>query len=308
MAFDQDPADVLELAFADGLVDDKTKALKTPGTYAGGIEVKLIDNSNDYYTLVATAGDLTVVSALVLNRPNKAAYEANNAADDAAAVIAAADGQTVSVKFGDFAMIKEKWYPMVLPFDTSVKEISEALGYAVVNLLNDGNTDKTKITFKLHMGDIPANTPFVVKNYAAKNLSTVTFTGKEIENSASGKPSVSDASGVKFIGSYSAKQGFAANEAFFSVSAAKNNYYWGSESNNTYSAPLSAYFQIPEGSPARTIEFQEADGTVTAIKAVAADFNGKNAEGWYTIGGIKLQAAPTEKGVYIKDGKKFVIK
>ena len=73
-------------------------------------------------------------------------------------------------------------------------------------------------------------------------------------------------------------------------------------------APLSAYFQIPAGSPARTIEFEEADGTVTAIKAVAADFNGKNAEGWYTIGGIKLQAAPTEKGVYIKDGKKFVIK
>ena len=307
MAFDEDPADVLELAFADGVtVDGTTKALKAGGPYNNGIEVKLKGGSNACYTLTMTAGKLTVGTALVLNRPNKAAYDADNAADDAAAVIAAANGQTVSVTFSDFAMVKEKWYPMVLPFDTSVKEISEALGYAVVNLLNDGNPDKTKITFKLHMGDIPANTPFVVKNYDAKNLSTVTFTGKTIVNSAD--PSVSDDSGVKFIGSYSHKQGFAANEAFFSVSADKNNYYWGSATNTTYSAPLSAYFQIPEGSPARTIEFQEADGTVTAIKAVAADFNGKNAEGWYTIGGVKLQAAPTQKGVYIKDGKKFVIK
>ena len=307
MAFDEDAADVLELAFATGVdVDGTTKALTTAATYNNGIEVKLIDDPNDCYTLVATAGNLTVGTALVLNRPNKAAYEADNAADDAAAVIAAAHGQTVSVKFSDFAMVKEKWYPMVLPFATSVKEISEALGYAVVNLLNESNPDNTKITFKLWMGDIPANTPFVVKNYAAKNLNTVTIPGKEIVNSAD--PSVSDASGVKFIGSYSHKQGFAANEAFFSVSADKNNYYWGSESNTTYSAPLSAYFQIPEGSPARTIEFQEADGTVTAIKAVAADFNGKNADGWYTVGGVKLQAAPTEKGVYIKDGKKFVIK
>ena len=307
MAPGEDPADVLELAFATSVdVDGTTKALTTAGTYINGIEVKLIDGTNDCYTLTPTAGNLIVGTALVLNRPNKAAYEADNAADDAAAVIAAADGQTVSVEFSDFAMVKEKWYPIVLPFATSVKEISEALGYAVVNILNESNTDPTKITFKLHMGDIPANTPFVVKNYANVNLKDVTIPGKEIVNSAD--PSVSDGSDVKFIGSYSHKQGFAANEAFFSVSADKNNYYWGSESNTTYSAPLSAYFQIPEGSPARTIEFQEADGTVTAIKAVAADFNGKNAEGWYTIGGIKLQAAPTEKGVYIKDGKKFVIK
>jgi hypothetical protein len=33
-----------------------------------------------------------------------------------------------------------------------------------------------------------------------------------------------------------------------------------------------------------------------------------NAEGWYTVNGIKLQSAPTEKGVYINNGKKVVVK
>ena len=31
-------------------------------------------------------------------------------------------------------------------------------------------------------------------------------------------------------------------------------------------------------------------------------------EGWFNLRGMKLQGAPTEKGVYIKDGKKIVIK
>ena len=31
-------------------------------------------------------------------------------------------------------------------------------------------------------------------------------------------------------------------------------------------------------------------------------------DGWYTLNGIRLQGAPTEKGVYINNGKKIVIK
>jgi hypothetical protein len=224
------------------------------------------------------------------------------------------DVRPTLVTFGDFAMKAEKWYPIVLPFATSVKEVSEAFGYAIVNILNPTNTDETKIAFKLHMGDIEANQPFVVKVYEDKNMNEVVF-GSPLNPYGTGKSIVNgtdlvdeDASGVKFIGSYSHKVGFAANEAFFSVSADKNNYYWGSDKNQTYMAPLGAYFQIPEGSAARTIEFEEADGTVTAIQTVSVKAEAMGAEGWYTVGGVKLNAAPTQKGVYIKDGKKFIVK
>ena len=53
---------------------------------------------------------------------------------------------------------------------------------------------------------------------------------------------------------------------------------------------------------------EEADGTVTAISTIAADGIAVPAEGWYTLNGVKLQAAPTAKGVYINNGKKVVIK
>ena len=43
----------------------------------------------------------------------------------------------------------------------------------------------------------------------------------------------------------------------------------------------------------------------TAISFVhATNENGK----WYTIGGMQLQQKPTQKGVYIYNGKKLIIK
>ena len=228
--------------------------------------------------------------------------------------VAAGDVQKKCVTFGDFNMVAEKWYPVVLPFATSVREVSRLFGYAIVNILKKDNTNATKIAFKLHMGDIPANEPFVVKVYEDMNMNEVVFgdpahlsdTGMSIVNSAA--PQVEDDSHVKFIGSYSHKIGFAANEAFFSINAARNDYYWGSAGNTTYMAPLSAYFQLPEGSTARTIEFEEADGSTTAISVVGVEKLNTVKEGWYTLNGVKLQGIPTEKGVYIQNGKKIVIK
>ena len=55
---------------------------------------------------------------------------------------------------------------------------------------------------------------------------------------------------------------------------------------------------------------EDIDGTVTAIKGVEVDnVNGvKNAEGLYNLNGMKLNSVPTQKGVYIQNGKKVVIK
>ena len=336
-----------------------------PGaTYEDAILAEIPEGTTTNYSVasIAIAGDLTINTALaiILNRPNKAAWTADNSLDNAATVIAAAsaakyttaqanaanagvtgawqygtqekthdplvyytdaevtehnaaiegavtinDAAPFNVTFGDFEMYAEKWYPIVLPFATSVKEVSEAFGYAIVNILNENNTDASKIAFKLHMKDIPANTPFVVKAYEDINMNTVTFVKKQIENSAA--PEVSDLSGVKFIGSYSHKVGFTENEAFFSASATKNDYYWG-PSANMYMAPLAAYFQTPVTSAARNIEFEEADGSTTAIEIVGAEKTVQSNEGWYTINGVKLEAAPTQKGIYIKDGKKVVLK
>ena len=70
---------------------------------------------------------------------------------------------------------------------------------------------------------------------------------------------------------------------------------------------MAAYLKVNSGSAAR-ITVEEADGSTTAISAITADGQLIPAEGWYTLNGVKLQAAPVEKGVYINNGKKVVIK
>lgn len=76
--------------------------------------------------------------------------------------------------------------------------------------------------------------------------------------------------------------------------------------------PMEAYLIAADGwttySPVITVE--DFDGQTTAIKTLNADkINGLNVgEGWYNLNGVKLQGAPTQKGVYINNGKKVIIK
>ena len=76
--------------------------------------------------------------------------------------------------------------------------------------------------------------------------------------------------------------------------------------------PLRAYLDLTGNTAAARamIFIEEPDGTTTAIKAVTGDKIGSEikADGWYTIGGMKLESAPTQKGIYINNGKKIVVR
>ena len=304
--------------------------------YWSGIKASVNEEATNYsidYENSFIWGKLTVVdgtATIILNRVAKADFdtEANDAADVIAAAAVADENEDenidqFNVTFSDFPMLAEKWYPMVLPFDTYVSEISNNFNYAVVNVLNTENTNKSKIAFKLHMGKIEANTPFVVKVTGENvwndpeqtdfslNMNNVFFWHKTIIAPEDYEAvEIEDASGVKFIGTYTGKiDGFRSNEYYFSTSADFNEYYKGNDTNKTYLRPLGAYFQVPAGEAgARVFEFEEPDGTKTAINVVKSNVETMGTEGWYTIGGMKLQNAPAQKGVYIQNGKKVVIK
>ncbi len=257
----------------------------------------------------------------VLHRVGKTNLD-NPEKNDAAQLIADYDGQTVEkVRIEhDGATMKltaDKWYALVLPFDVTIRELNKKFGYVVVNVFDVNNTNKKQISFKLELNSIPANTPFVFKvdegeEGDVRDLNNLTFENKTIVN---GGPVVyvGDASGMKFIGSYTGKIGFKSNEYYFQISTALdgNKYYSGNDTNTTLLRPCGAYLseELAAGEEAgtRTIIFQESDGSLTTVKAIDAN-TFVNAEGWYTIEGKKLEAVPTQKGVYINNGKKVVIK
>ena len=287
--------------------------VKESSKNVGENEIVLTAKDHANYEVHVLPGTLTITSTgvadITLNRVAKASYDDAHT-NTAATLIHQNDGKFVNVKFSDFAMIGEKWYPLVLPFATSVKEISKAFGYAVVDTYN-GTDANGNITFKLHMGDIDANTPFIVKAYQDMNMSDaeVVFNNVKI---VEGTPVIGEESGVQFVGTYTGKiDGFRSNMYYFSTNAALNEYYKGNDTNTTYLRPLGAYF-LDNSADAETLTrgiiIEEIDGTSTRISAIAADGSFVESEGWYTVGGVKLEGAPTQKGIYVRNGKKVVIK
>ena len=312
---------IASLNFADKLV----ATVSTVGTHTDAITYEIASgktaNTNYDYTTNLTKGKLTIKGL------NEDATGVNLTMENVAAKIVDYDQQTgltvkvtfdptVNVGTGTSQWKAEKWYTMVLPFATTVKDLSAQIGYAIVNVVNPTATTANNIKFKLTMGALPANEPFMIKTSeditASKQL---TFTNVKIEKATT--PSVNAGNGYKLFGTYGTKEITNADQDLYFL------YYWSDENktawtnvtNDGTTVTIHAFNAWADLSPAEdpqavVFTFEELDGTTTAIKATefGAYETAKSAEGWYNLNGVKMQGAPTQKGIYIQNGKKVIIK
>ena len=219
-----------------------------------------------------------------------------------------------------------KWVTMTLPFDISVADLSQAMGYAIVNVIDptrtvvDGTGSKFygKLTMKGGNGDdkkLKANRPFMLKladdmdAKKAYNFGSQTIVAPD-------ELTVDAGQGAKFVGTYAKKTVTKDDDAaiWFMLGNADGWAYIGSTSTATWDiVPFEAYIDMSAlPAEARNITFyaEELDGSVTAIKSISTDkVDAKlSNEGWYNLNGVKLQGAPTQKGIYIQNGKKVIVK
>ena len=296
-------AEVFELVLnASGLTLDTDNNIPTTFTgTTGTIEAFALTGTgkkggNYTITTVTPAGVATISeTALTLDRTDEALV----------ATITAANNTTPTVLFGSRALEAEKWNSFILPFEIKVAQLSQAFGYAIVNLLDEANSTATDVRFKLHMGTIPANTPFLMKTADAINTKAVSITGCKIVKPAAASVTVGSGD-VKFIGIYE-KTAMAANNTF-PVNSGNDAESWKKGAAGVNLNPLAAYIETPASAGAPTIYVEDIDGSVTAISTINAEGVAVEKDGWYTVNGMKLESAPTQKGVYIRNGKKFVIK
>ena len=91
---------------------------------------------------------------------------------------------------------------------------------------------------------------------------------------------------------------------------ASNNNWKNCKTNPHKLMPMEAYIILDASATGARILVEDFENGVTSIKSLSADdINGlKTSEGWYTIDGIRLQGAPSQKGIYINNGKKVVLK
>ena len=232
----------------------------------------------------------------------------------------------VNITFSNRTLKAGVWYTLVLPFDITVSNFSKAFGYAVVDMFDQTASDG-KVHFNLYMGNIPANTPFMFKIDGEKlNLNQVYIENQTIiyDPEATepregvlfdeiGNPYVTDGSDNKLVGFYGKKAADITAPEEGDNMLAPGEYYlngsgvWTPAGNN--GATIGGErAKLVLATNAREILVEEPDGSTTAIACINAEGVAVEANGWYTLDGIKLQGAPTEKGVYIRNGKKMVIK
>ena len=340
---DQDAWSVTGLVYDDtkaslkgavaNMLTPKADAAAAPGTVDDGIQFAF-DNANYVLATSPVTGKLIVIAADALaldcskaDNATKIAAQGGNDMGGVTINFTARNGRELPT--GKARVWKANtWNTLVLPFNITVAELSQKLGYAIVNVIDPSRTTvsgtSSKFYGKLTMKGandkdyIPANTPFMVKT--ADDIDGIIDFGPQtiVAPASADDLSVDAGGGAKLTGTYTTKEVSGADNAeiWFLMGNSDSWAYIGAGKDATWNIlPFEAFIDMSSSSASSfTFYFEELDGSVTAIKSVEAEgaddaesAQGTAAEGWYTINGIKLNAKPTQKGIYIYNGKKIAI-
>lgn len=315
-----------KFGFGTGITLDGTKVNNTPSEtpVANGVKVEAATDEDDEWdedveyananydiTWSFAAVTITAEKTLVLDSDDAQLFDKIQIA----AADCAADAETkYTVKFGGDRELKAgKWESFVLPFEIRVADLSVAMssvvgenGYAIFNMYNETTSDAENVRFSMVMDKIPANTPFLIKTEKNVTLKTnVTINNVKIVAPASANPTKEVAGKAVMTGCYADTE-ITSNDKFFYHGTWMSG---SSDTSNPTILPATMAYWTPASAEARV--FVEEFDNVTGIKTVeiGAGVNGNAVkDGWYNLNGMKLQGAPTEKGIYIYNGKKFVVK
>ena len=289
---------------------------------------------NNNYDITFVPGDLIFGASELVLDPTDATLATKIAE-------AAATGEDYQITFANNATLNAKeWYAMVLPFKTTPVELVQKLGtYVVVNRLKSSSMEngKVDVNFSLEMEEIPAGEPFLIKAAKAMDWDVITITPQEgddpeIDNSinveaANLNGEVADVvtDFATYTGTYetgnSVKWGLELDGTTADANAKyrwlahkeyKGDNNWKNPKTNPHNLiPMEAYLVLDAAAEKANIFVEDFDfeNNTTAIKCISADeINGLNVKGMYNLNGMKMETAPTQKGVYIINGKKVVIK
>ena len=209
-----------------------------------------------------------------------------------------------------------EWSTLVLPFNMTEAQVKEALGSDVqlaefedyeADYTGDDVTGLTVNFVATNLSDgFYANYPYLVKTSKDITEFFVTATIDPDEEDAvaeftNGKTGPKKEVYGSLIGTYHAGDAIPNNGLFLS-----GNKFWYSAGATKIKA-FRAYFMLNEvlsGVAEAKVRFM-VDEDAAAIEGITPDMeNGV----WYTLDGRQLNGKPTEKGVYIVDGKKVLIK
>ena len=232
--------------------------------------------------------------------------------------------QICTVELSGRTLYKDgKWNTLCLPFDLTLSG-SVLNGDGVVAKVLDGTNTSLNAAGLLSLtftsvsvdSEIEAGTPFIIKWDSGTDLTNVQFSGVTIKNTDPTDPTnkavtFSNAFGDpgQFVGTYSP---FSINDGNIDkiVLLSGNNTLGYSQSTRTLRS-CRAHFMIPTSAGIRAMmdfDIDFDDEEVTAIANLKSQISSLKPESWFTLQGVKLDSKPTQRGIYLHNGRKEAVR
>ena len=226
-----------------------------------------------------------------------------------------------SVTLADRTLFKDgKWNTLCLPFSLSAEQIA-ANGYfagATLKTLDadaKNGFDTTDGTLYLSFKDateIEAGVPYLVKWTSGEPITDPVFEGVTVSSTAAQavESTTAGLESIQMVGCYSPVSVTADDKSILFLGDANTLYY---STIDRQIRSCRAYFSVPyiknnAGAKARAFALSFDGEDVTGILGVSADSTDVKDGVWYSLDGVRLSGKPTQRGLYINNGKKVVIK
>lgn len=285
----------------DVVIGTTTKSNNTNGL---GASVSISVPANVPFVITSGGSEVTYVSKIEII-PNKIdETEILTLNESATNTIEAKTGVNVTL---NRPMVKGEWNTICLPFSVTEDKAKAAFGndVKIVELDEYATVDHNVLSFKASTG-IAAATPYLIKPSTVAD--EYTFENVDITDKAAGYSMTKNAD-VAFKGIYNtvditsdvvdAKFG----DYYAAFLGADNKIY---KAGTGMTKGFRAYFAIPKSASASALRVV-IDGTATSIKNIDSEVVESNAP-VYNLQGQRVDGNNLTPGIYVKAGKKFVVK
>lgn len=204
------------------------------------------------------------------------------------------------------SMVANEWNTICLPFDVTMDKAKAAFGdnVKIVELDTKAAVDANVLSFKASTG-IVAATPYLIKPSAVAD--EYTFENVDITNKAADYSMTANVD-VAFKGIYNmvdiTKDVVEFGDTYYAAFLGEGNKIYKAGTGMTKG--FRAYFAIPKSASASALRVV-IDGTATSIKNIDSEVVESNAP-VYNLQGQRVDGNNLTPGIYVKAGKKFVVK
>ena len=210
-------------------------------------------------------------------------------------------GSKADVTLSGRTLTANNWNTLCLPFNLSSEQIASIFGNGTqVKTLSGYSSNTTKVTVSFaDATTIEAGKPYIIK--PTNTVENPVFADVTIDKTMNDVT----VGGATFKGTYGPVVLPANNKRRLFLA---NNTLWYPTADLTVRT-CRAYFEltneVPEtaGAPSIVIEYGEAT-SLTPVPSPTGEGSGY----WYTLDGRRLDKKPTQKGMYVKNGRKVVVK